>query len=350
MPLLSPAYPARWRLSKTVRASFAALAATSVGMTLVELPKGVRTIASYRNLGDVLLRERPSGDFAVALKILPDLDDVPPPVAVRADVELVDSTDVDAVMVVVKPNAGGAALDSLAATLDEVRRDSVPLLVSLGYEDDARARYRAAPRAYLDRRLNAVDQVVRRLRPDYLFPAEEPYGRGARALGRLAVSEWARHLTAAARRAHRLRPRTKVGVLAAEYDAADSMLYTWAARDESPLDVVGFTIVPSFRGGLGVQARLQAADRWLRAAGATRKEHWVAVAGYPATHGEESQEQAIWGTLAWATNRPPVKGVIVVEAGDYGELEGLRVPGGRLRVAARAVTRALRGLRESENR
>jgi len=350
VPLLSPAYPARWRLSKTVRASFAALAATSVGMTLVELPKGVRTIASYRNLGDVLLRERPSGDFAVALKILPDLDDVPPPVAVRADVELVDSTDVDAVMVVVKPNAGGAALDSLAATLDEVRRDSVPLLVSLGYEDDARARYRAAPRAYLDRRLNAVDQVVRRLRPDYLFPAEEPYGRGARALGRLAVSEWARHLTAAARRAHRLRPRTKVGVLAAEYDAADSMLYTWAARDESPLDVVGFTIVPSFRGGLGVQARLQAADRWLRAAGATRKEHWVAVAGYPATHGEESQEQAIWGTLAWATNRPPVKGVIVVEAGDYGELEGLRVPGGRLRVAARAVTRALRGLRESENR
>jgi len=348
VPLLSPAYPARWRLSKTVRATIAVLATVSVGMTLVELPKGVQTIASYRRVANALLRERPGG-FAVALKIFPDLDDVPPPLAVRGDLELVDSTDVDAVMVVVNPATRGASLDSLGTMLGEFRRDSVPLLVALGYEHDARARYRASPRAYMERRLNVVEQVVRRLRPDYLFPAHEPYGRGTRALGRLPVGEWTRYLSAAALRAHRLRPRTRVGVLAAEYDAADSVLYAWAVRADSPVDVVGFTIVPSFRGGLGVQARTQAADRWLRAAGATRTEHWVAVAGYPTVHGEQSQADAIWGALAWATNRPPVMGLIVLEAGDYDEQEGLRVPGGRLRIAARSVTRALRGLRESEN-
>ena len=348
VPLLSPAYPARWRLSKTVRATLAALAAASVGMTLVELPKGVQTIASYHRFADALLRERPGG-FAVGLKIFPDLDDVPPPLAVRGDLDLVDSTDVDAVMIVVNPATPGASLDSLGTMLEELRRDSTPLLVSLGYEGDARARYRASPRAYMDRRLNTVEQVVRRLRPDYLFPAHEPYGRGARALGRLPADEWTRYLTAASRRAHRLRPRTRVGVLAAEYDASDSVLYAWAVRAGSPIDVVGFSIVPSFRGGLGVQARTQAADRWLRAAGPTRKEHWVAVAGYPTAHGEQSQADAIWGALAWATNRPTVTGLIVLEAGDYDEQEGLRVPGGRLRVATRSVTRALRGLRESEN-
>jgi len=351
LPLLAPAYPARWRISRTVRASLALLAAASVALTLMELPKGVRTIASYHRYDDVPLRERPDADFAVGLKLFPDLGAAPPPLALRSDLALVDSTDVDAVMVVLEPEAvNAAALDSLARALDPVRRDSTLLMVALGHAGDARARYRAAPRAYMAERVKAVDEIVRRLRPDYLFPADEPYGRGARALGRLSVGEWTAYLAAAAERAHRLRPRTKVGVLASAYDVRDSALYAWAARRGSPVDVVGFSIAPSFSGGLGVQARTQAADRWMRAAsesGGPLKEHWVVVSAYPATHGEASQERAIWGALAWATSRPEVRGLVVAEAGDYDEQQGLRMPGGELRPAVRAVTRALRGLRET---
>ena len=348
VPLLAPAYPARWRVSKTVRAAVAAVAVAGVAAVLAELPRSVMAIRSYEQFADAPLRERPAGDFAVALKIFPDLDGAPPPLALRHDLALVDSTGVKGVMVVVDGDAArGADLDSLAHALEEMRRDTVPLIVALDYAGDARERYRAAPDRYLAQRLATVEQVVRRLRPDYLIPAHEPYGRGARALGSLPLQVWTRHLTEAARLAHRIRPRTRVGVLASAYDSRDSALYRWAVRPGSPLDVVGFTIVPSFRGGRGVQARTQAADRWLRAAGATRKEHWVVAAGYPGRHGEVSQERALWGAAAWATAQPPVKGMVVIEAGDYDTDAGLRVPGGRLRFAVRAVTRTVRGLRES---
>ena len=348
LPLLSPAYPARWRISKTVRASLALLAAAWVTLTVMELPRGVRTITSYRRFDEVALRERPEGDFAVGLKLFPDLEGAPPPLAVRSDLALADTTDPDAVMVVVDPaGVTPAALDSLGRTLEEVRSDSVPLIVALGYARDARQRHRDSPAAYMAARVEAIDQIVRRLRPDYIFPAEEPYGRGARALGRLSAGEWAAFLTAAADRAHRLRPRTKVGMIAAGYDARDSAPYAWAARRRSPVDVLGFAIVPSFRGGLGVQARTQAADRWMRAAGSPTKEHWIVASGYPATHGDANQERAIWGALAWATARPAIRGLVVAEAGDYDDQRGLRMPGGQLRPAVRAVGRAVRGLRET---
>ena len=348
IPILAPAYPPRWRLSTTVRAAVAALAAVGVATALAELPKGVVSVRSYAQFADAALRERPAGDFAVGLKIFPDLEGAPPPLALRHDLALVDSTGVDVVMVVLDGDAvRGADLDSLAHALEEMRRDTMPIIVALDYADDAEARFRAAPDGYFALRLNAVEQVVRRLRPDYLFPAHEPYGRGAHALGSLELQRWTRHLAAAAGLAHRIRPRTRVGVLAAAYDGRDSALYRWAVRADSPLDVVGFSIVPSFRGGRGVQARTQAADRWLRAAGATRKEHWVVAAGYPSRHGEVSQERALWGAAAWATARAPVKGMVVIEAGNYDTDAGLRVPGGRLRFAVRAVTRAVRALRES---
>ena len=349
VPLLAPAYPARWRISKTVRATVAVLAAAGVAVVASELPKGVMSIESYGQFADAQLRERPAGDFAIALKIFPDLDAAPPPLALRNDLELVDSTGADAVMVVVDGDGmKGADLDSLAHALEELRRDTVPLIVALDYGPDADRRHAASPDAYFAMRLTRVEQVVRRLRPDYLVPAHEPYGRGARALGSLPVDAWTRHLTDAARLAHRIRPRTRVGVLAAAYDARDSALYRWAVGADAPLDVAGFAIVPSFRGGRGVQARTQAADRWLRAAGATRKEHWVVAAGYPSRHGEASQERALWGAAAWATARPPVKGLVIVEAGNYDTEAGLRVPGGRMRLAVRAVSRAVRLLRESE--
>jgi hypothetical protein len=66
------------------------------------------------------------------------------------------------------------------------------------------------------------------------------------------------------------------------------------------------------------------------------------------SHGEASQERTLWGTLAWATARSTIKGLIVAEAGDYETTTGLRAPDGRLRRAAFALARAVKALRETE--
>ena len=111
---------------------------------------------------------------------------------------------------------------------------------------------------------------------------------------------------------------------------------------------------PSFNGATGVDARLRAADRWMRVAAASpnasrrAKPHWVFdVRGYPLTHGDASQERTVWHTLAWATAHPEVVGVIAAEPGDYLTVNGLRSASGRFRPVVAAMDRAARGLRES---
>ena len=81
-----------------------------------------------------------------------------------------------------------------------------------------------------------------------------------------------------------------------------------------------------------------------------RSRRWPSVfatGGFPLAYGEASQFDAVWEVMAWATDHPAIKGAIVYEAGDYGQARGLRAPNGRLRPAALAVARAVRGLRES---
>ncbi|MFL5575951.1 MAG: hypothetical protein ACJ79S_08295 [Gemmatimonadaceae bacterium] len=349
IPVLAPAYPARWRASKFLRAAIALVAAISAALTLVEIPPSVRAVGSYARYADERLQEHPTGDFAVGLRLFSNLDDLPTPGAMRGDLQLADTLDVGAVMLVLEPEGTRAAtLDSLARSLDQLRRDSTLLIVALGYDADDGERYRRSPDAFVASRLADVRRVAQRLRPDYLLPADEPYGAGARAIGVLPPRTWESFLDKAAAAAHRVDRRIRVGVAAASYGAADSALYAWAAAPGSPVDVVGFTLFPSFRGGFALESRTRAADRWMRALPAPRKEQWVfAAGGYPAAHGERSQERAIWGALAWATSRPDVRGLVVTSAGDYESITGIRTPSGRYRVATRAVVRASRGLRES---
>ena len=66
------------------------------------------------------------------------------------------------------------SLDSLNAALAPLRSDSVLLAVSLDFDRNDGERYRQSPLAYRDRRLAALDRVVRRLRPDILLPAAAP--------------------------------------------------------------------------------------------------------------------------------------------------------------------------------
>ena len=60
-----------------------------------------------------------------------------------------------------------------------------------------------------------------------------------------------------------------------------------------------------------------------------------------------SQLAALWGTIAWATTQPQLRGLIVGDAADYERISGLRATGGRLRPAAGAVAAAVRLLRET---
>jgi hypothetical protein len=199
----------------------------------------------------------------------------------------------------------------------------------MGYGPGDREAYARSPQAYTARRLADVDRVARRLRPDYLLPAHEPYGAGAEALGRLPVDYWEDYLQRAADLAHAAFPAIRVAVSAASYDARDSALFAWALAPRSGLNTAGFSFTPSFRGALSLEARIAAADRWLRARPASRKTVWVfAARGYPLLHGEQSQEQAVWRALTWATSRRDVRGVVVAEAGDYAEVVGMRTTSG----------------------
>lgn len=352
IPLLAPIAPARWRISGWLRAGLALYAAAWTGLVgLVEYPRAVRAVSAFTQYDGARLQERPAGDFRVGVQIFPTITRPPAPLLVANDFALLDSLDVDAVSITIAPaGAQPATLDSLARLLEGVRRDTTQLIVSLGYPDDAREAYRADPGAYTAARMLELRRILRALRPDIVIPAVDPYGEGARAIGRLPLADWQRYLSASATLVQEVRPRTQIAVAASSFDAADSALYAWATDRESPIEVVGLSFFPSFDGGLSLAARLDAADRWLDAGEPRRapKPHWVLRAGaYPLAFGEEAQRQALWGTLAWATAHSQVRGLIVVDAADYSRVTGLRVTGGRLRPAVAALARAVRLLRET---
>jgi hypothetical protein len=350
VPMLAPAYPPRWRVSPAVRATLAAAAGFWCLLTLGAYVPALHAVRSYNGYSAERLQERPAGDFAVGVRIFPALDGPPPAPAVRGDLALVDSIAPDAVMVLLRPEGARlAALDSLARTLESFRqREGAVLVVALGYGPGDREAFARSPGSYTERRLADVDRVARRLRPDYLLPAHEPYGAGAAALGTLPLDYWQDYLRRSADLAHAAFPTIRVAVSATAYDARDSALFAWALSPRSPLNTAGFSFTPSFRGALSLEARIAAADRWLRARPDSRKTVWVfAARGYPLLHGERSQEQAVWRALTWATSRRDVRGVVVAEAGDYAEVVGMRTTSGRVRSVAAMVERAAAGLREA---
>jgi hypothetical protein len=347
MPMVSPAFPALRPLTGSFRFVMSLIAVTWILLiVVVGFPRAVIQLRNYEAHRGDQLRERPDGDFAVGLKILPDMESPPPLPAIRSDSALLDAMDVDALEVVVVPGASRLAIDSLARVLAPARRDSALLIVALGYRGTLVPELEKAP-LNETQRLATLRLIVDRLRPDMVLPGEDPYGSGERALGALAPGAWEAYLSRAARVVKAVDRNVRVGVAVSSYTHNDSVLYAWAAAPGSPIDVVGFSLFPSPYVGGGIQADTRTADRWMSVT-PPRKEHWVfAAGGYPLAYGEQSQEQAVWEVMAWATDHPAIKGLIVYEAGDYGQSRGLRAPNGRLRPAAAAVIRAMRGLRES---
>ncbi|HMH25686.1 MAG TPA: hypothetical protein VK542_03770 [Gemmatimonadaceae bacterium] len=348
VPLFAPSLPARWSFTRLARVAVAGSAIAMTALVLVELPGAYAAIRTYALHANDQLQEHPDGDFRIGLKIFPDLRSGPPPLAIRYDLELADTLDVDAISVVIDPEAArGVALDSLARSIEQARADSTLLIVALGYPKKGEEEFRQSREAYTVARLKDIDRIARRLKPDYLIPAVDPLEEGTRILGETSPQYWIDYFSRASRVAHYIFPRIKVGVPISSYGTRDSTLYAWAARPGSPIDVIGFSLFPDFDGAKWLNTYLSVAQRWMQQF-PKPKEHWVfAAGGYPLAHGEENQRRWIWGVLAWATAQTPIKGLVVYEGGDYNSVRGLRAPGGRLRPATDAILRAEKGLRPS---
>jgi len=348
VPIFAPSLPARWGFTRLARVALAGAAIAMTALVVVELPGAYGGIKSYAPHSRDQLQEHPEGDFKIGLKIFPDLRSGPPPLAITNDLDLADTLNVDAISVVVDPEAArGVALDSLARSIEVARADSTLIIVALGYPKKGGQEIRQSREGYTDARLKDVDRIARRLKPDYLIPAVDPLEEGARVLGDQSPQYWIDYFTRAARVAHYIYPRIKVAIPMSSYGTRDSTLYDWAARRGSPIDVVGFSLLAGFDGARSLDTHLRVAQRWIRLF-PNPKEHWVfAAGGYPLVHGEQNQERAIWDVLAWATAEPAIKGLVVYEAGDYYTVRGLRAPGGRLRPATSAILRAEKGLRAS---
>lgn len=348
VPFIAPAFPAIGRATAAMRAAIAALALIWFGLIVAEMPRANQALQSYAAHESDRLTER-RDQFPVGVKLFPDIRALPSGASARADLDLAAATTVDAIHIVLVPGASALAIDSLGRAIDLLQRDSVRLIVTIGYSGKLLPEI---GRGTLDEetRLQTLRRALARLRPDIVVPAQDPYGTGARVLGPLPLEVWQRYYTRAHALVREVRPRTRVALSAAAYDARDSTLYAWAARRGSPVDVVGFSFYPNRLGARFMEAGFRAADRWM-AAHPPVKPHWVlGTGGYPLAHGEQSQASAVWATLAWATARPALQGALIMEANDYGQAMGLRAPNGRYRRAATTVRHALNGLRETRSR
>jgi hypothetical protein len=348
VPIFAPSLPARWGFTRLARVALAGAAIAMTALVVIELPGAYAGIRSYAAHSRDQLQEHPDGDFKIGLKIFPDLRSGPPPLAITNDLDLADTLNVDAISIVIDPEAArGVALDSLARSIDQARSDSTLIIVSLGYPKKGEKEIQQSREGYTVARLKDIDRIARRLKPDYLIPAVDPLEEGSRVLGDQTPQYWIDYFTRAARVAHYIYPRIKVAIPMSSYGTRDSTLYAWAAQRGSPIDVIGFSLLAGFDGARSLDTHLRVAQRWMRLF-PNPKEHWVfAAGGYPLVHGEQNQERAIWGVLAWATAEVPIKGLVVYEAGDYYTVRGLRAPGGRLRPATAAILRAEQGLRSS---
>jgi hypothetical protein len=247
VPIFAPSLPARWGFTRFARVALAGAAMAMTALVVVELPGAYAGIRSYASHANDQLQEHPDGDFRIGLKIFPDLRSGPPPLAIKYDLALADTLGVDAISVVVDPEAArGVALDSLARSIEQARSDSTLLIVALGYPKKGEEEFKQSREAYTVARLKDIDRIARRLKPDYLIPAVDPLEEGTRILGEESPQYWIDYFTRASRIAHYIYPRIKVSVPMSSYGTRDSTLYAWAARPGSPIDAVGFSLFAGF--------------------------------------------------------------------------------------------------------
>lgn len=344
VPMLAPAYPARWRLSGAVRAVLVLAATALATLLLIEWPRGVAAVRSYRVAAAEPMQARPRGDFVIGLRVYPVLDGAPPARSVRADAALVDAFSPEVVLVLLDADGTRTGpLDSLARVLEPLRTDSVRIAVGLTMGGRVNA---------LDDedRVESIERVLVRLRPDVIFPAIGSPVPSWFAPPPRPAAWWRTMLTRTAREVQRVRPATLVAWSASRLDTTDSAVYAWASRADSPVELLGASVYPSFSGLPAVDARLRAFDRWhtqATAGGGGRQPHWlVNVGGLPHAHGDAAQTAAIRRALAWGSRQPWIGAAIIGEPADYDGWLGLRAANGRQRQAVGAIGIAARRMRE----
>jgi hypothetical protein len=345
VPMIAPAYPARWKLSAVVRALVTLTATAATTLLLTEWPRGVGAVRSYDGALGVRMQERPAGDFAIGLHMFSTLDRAPLSRMVDADMRLADTLGARVVLVVLSDAGTKAqALDSISRLLEPFRTDSATIAIALELgrnPGQARAINRRA----------AIERILLRIRPDVLIPGWRSPLPTILGANEPTLEWWQSMLASSAEVVQRVRPRTSLGWAAAHVDTRDSIVFDWAASAASPVRTLGIVVFPSFAGLPAVDARLRAFDRWHSVADAQYhqpRSYWLMeTGGLPRAHGDAAQTAAIMQSLAWATRRPWMSAAIVGDAGDYDGAIGLRSANGRLREAVGTIARASRGLRES---
>lgn|GEM_PF-1251675 len=352
VPMIAPAYPARWRLSAVARATLVLAATAATTLMVIELPRGVAAVRSYQRAVNVPMQARPAGDFALGMRLLPVLDGPPPARVVVADRALAERFAPDIVLLVLGADALRVnALDSLARVVEILRTDSTMIAIALHHGRNP------LPADDADR-LRDIERVLLRLRPDVLFPAIGDPLPSVWPSASPSISWWRFLLRSTAIVRDRVRPATRLGVALSRLDARDSAIYAWASTAGTTVNVVGAVVYPSFSGLAGVDARLRAFERWharvttavsgsdslARPVTAT---HWlVHVGGLPHAHGDASQLAAIRQALAWGSRQPWITAAIVGEAGDYDGGVGIRAANGRVRMAWPTLSASARAMRD----
>jgi hypothetical protein len=344
VPMIAPAYPARWRLSGAVRAVLVLAATALTTLLSIEWPRGIAAVRSYERAYAEPMQARPSGDFVLGVRLYPALDGLPPARAVRNDAAVIDAFKPDVVLLVLdEDGTRSSVLDSLARVLEPLREDSVQLAIALRLD-------RTPPAADDADRQLAIERVLQRLEPDVLFPALHDPVPSWIGSTLPTAAWWQRLLRRSGATVQRVRPRTVVGWAASRLDAVDSATYAWAREPGSGVELVGAVSFPSFSGLPAVDARLRAFERWHDAAarrGLPSLPHWlVNVGGLPRAHGDAAQVAAIRHALAWGSRRPWIGAAIVGEPADYDGWLGLRASNGRPRAALAAIGAAARRMRE----
>jgi hypothetical protein len=357
VPMIAPAYPARWRLSGVARALLVLSATAVTTLLVIEWPRGIGAVRSYRAAYSEPMQARPSGDFALGMRWLPVLDGFPPARAVRADRALAQAFEPDVLFLVLdEEGTRAAALDSLARVLEPVRADSTIIAVAI--------RHGRHPSPSVDpERAAAVERVLVRLKPDVIFPAIGDPFPSVLVEAPPSVSWWRSMVRTINVVRQRVRPATRLGIALAHLDARDSAIYAFATAPGSVVNVIGAMIAPSFSGLPGTDARLRALERWHqrvedeRAAADTGltpailsplPTHWLApITGLPHAHGDVAQLAAMRRALAWASRRPWLTAAILGEPADYDGWTGIRAANGRVRLAWPALSAAAKGMREA---
>lgn len=341
VPLIAPAYPARWRSSALVRAVLVLYAAVAVTLLIMEWPRGVAAVRSY-DAANRNITPREPASLALGMRFLPVVSGLPAARDVRVATRVAGQLTPDALLVVVRARAVRASgLDSLVRVLAPYRSDSLRILVAIAWEHEDALSARTEPDALSALRLDAIERVVERVRPYAVLPALAPLLPTERLVPAVSASWWQAYFTSVAVRVQRIRPATHVMWMASRFDAADSAMYAWAIADGSPISAVALGPTPGFSGLPPLDARLRAVDRWATAADRVSRPHWVITTGLPRAHGDAAQADAVRHVIAWASRRPWVRGVIVGEPLDDRAMLGMTAANGRERLVVETVRRAM---------